>query len=164
MNYALAILKRGNEGIFNHEAQDSGIVCYYPVQTRVVKPRNKRKPVISKTPLFPGYAFIGMFSSFHLSSGLTGFKRFFSVDDEIIPILPKEIDRLKAREEKGEFNFSPIAYNYHVGELVKILHGALQGYTGKIAVILKGRHVIEIGSHRITVDVDDVGPVIQSRQ
>lgn len=161
--YALALLKTGQEKSFQAEATEVGAACYFPLQSRITRPRRKHQPVISTRPLFPGYAFIKMARGMMQVRSIRSFRRFLMIEDEIVPVPDYEIERLRDREMGGEFadRALPHQVSFSIGQQIRVSDGAFIGYSGTVDdVASNGKYIIDLKGWKVIIPVDHLESVL----
>lgn len=161
--YALALLEPRREFTFQYDLVAKKIHCYIPMVSRITKPKGKNKPIFSRAPLIPGYAFVLVKDydrEFSEISVARGFRRFLILNGEIARIRKQSVWDLKRRERDGEFGLDndtaekPV---YSLGEFVRVKDGPFEGYLGTVAEFRKsGGHecvVLNVKTAKIKISL-----------
>lgn len=145
--YALVRVASGAELEFKASLAERRLFAYIPMATNITKPKRKHSPVISKSPLIPGYAFVlttarhGEIKAIQKAPGYI--QIFVEGDEDVIPVYIDEIETFRKRELNGEFeNLKQNARSLqvlNVGDKVKILDGPMVGRFGFVDDIYKER-------------------------
>jgi transcriptional antiterminator RfaH len=125
MFWSVAISKPGNENraVVNLERQ--GYTSYLPKYISMVGKSSKIKI------LFPRYLFVQIEGQWHSINSTFGISRIILGHDSTPAVVPNRIiDDLKMREDSKGFVSLPQPPKFAHGERVRVVKGALEGYTG----------------------------------
>ena len=131
---------------------------YRPMVERWTKPSRKRKPVISRTPLFPRVLILPH-SQIHEAINhphVGGIVRF-----GILPLLldQRDLDRLREIEIEQKIQQvdikNPSPPTYHIGQIVRVISGCFYDKTGLIdAVMAGGYYSVLLDGASISIEFD----------
>lgn len=115
-----------------------------PTETVVEIKDNKEREVERK--LFPSYVIVKMVmtdDSWYVVRNIRGVTGFVGPGSKPVPLTKEEIDKLGVEEKKVEVN-------YKVGDTVKVIDGAIEGFEGTVIEL-------DVENNKVTVSVSMFG-------
>lgn len=115
-----------------------------PTETVVEIKDNKEREVERK--LFPSYVIVKMVmtdDSWYVVRNIRGVTGFVGPGSKPVPLTKEEIDKLGVEEKKVEVN-------YKVGDTVKVIDGAIEGFEGAVIEL-------DVENNKVTVSVSMFG-------
>lgn len=109
-----------------------------PTEEVVEYKDGKERKVERKT--YPGYVLVKMIQtpeSWYVVRNIRGVTGFVGSTTEPIPLTEKEVEALGVDTHS-------VQVNYVVGDSVKIIHGPLDGFTGKVEEILPEKDLVKV--------------------
>lgn len=115
-----------------------------PTETVVEMKDNKKREVERK--LFPSYVIVKMVmtdDSWYVVRNIRGVTGFVGPGSKPVPLTKEEIEKLGVEEKKVEVN-------YKVGDTVKVIDGAIEGFEGTVVEL-------DTDNNKVTVSVSMFG-------
>jgi transcription antitermination factor NusG len=129
VTYAVAYLQSRTERQFKEDMESEGIEVWYPVVTRITRPRHKRKAVSTEAPAFGNYAFVKIepdrVSSVKVHRSVIYLLRF---GKEFVFLEDNFIDDLKTLFWEDIH----VDGKFRIGDRVVVKAGVMEGYTGSV--------------------------------
>ena len=110
------------------------------VPTEIVEEIKDGKKRKVERKLFPSYVVVKMVltdDSWYVVRNIRGVTGFVGPSSKPVPLTQKEVDSLGVEECRVETE-------YKVGDVVKIISGSLQGFSGNVSVIDTGRGIVTV--------------------
>jgi transcription antitermination factor NusG len=144
-----------SELLFRDEVkEDLKLECYVPLSRYRTKRTKRRKSQVEFRAAFSGYAFLrneGV--NREALRKVRGFLGVLGIEGEDVLVGQREIDRMKARQLKGDFDelTNNQSVRFHIGERVRVEGGPFEGQVGVVLSFLgraKSSAEIELLSYK----------------
>lgn len=116
------------------------LICQVKIPMETVKEIKNGQEVEVERKLFPGYVLVEMVvndDTWILLRNIRGVTGFVGPGGTPVPLTESELEKLGVRKEITEIP-------YQVGDNVKVLDGAMKGYTGNITEIMQDQGKVRV--------------------